>query len=62
MPHDEIICAKFLKPLVRGTVLINRIVSEPEEYGSGNCARCMLCENYEPNARFDDVLVNVAEK
>lgn len=62
MPHDEVICAKLLKPLVRGTVLINSVVSEVEEYRGGNCARPALCENDEPNARFEDVLVYVAEK
>ena len=62
MPHDEIISAKLLKPVVRGAVLINRVFSEVEEYRGGNGARPAPCENDEPVVRVNDVLVDVAEK
>jgi len=62
MPYDKVICAKFLKPSVRGTVLVYSVVSELEEYRGGNCLRSAPCENDESETRLDDVLVDVAEK
>ena len=62
MPYDQIICAELLKSLVRRGVLINGVVPQVEEYRGGNCARPALCENDESNARFEDMIVDVAEK
>jgi hypothetical protein len=61
-PHDKIVPAKVLVPLVGGPELVNSLCPRVEEDCRGNGCRTLVRENNKAQSGLDDLVVNSQEE